>query len=41
MANTVEAKEKVDEKIQKAATEKQFEAARAELMRDKMLDEMN
>lgn len=41
MANTIEAKEKVDEKIQKAATEKQFEAARAELMRDKMLEEMN
>lgn len=41
MANTAEAKEKVDEKIQKAATEKQFEAARAELLRDKMLEEMN
>jgi hypothetical protein len=41
MANTLAAKEKVDEKIQKAATEKQFEAARAELMRDKMLEEMN
>ena len=37
MASTEEAKEKVEEKIEHIATEKQFEAARAELVRDKML----
>lgn len=36
MANTADAKAKVDEKLEKAATDKQFEIARAELMRDKI-----
>lgn len=37
MANTNEAKEKAEEKIEHIATEKQFEVARAELVRDKLL----
>lgn len=36
IANTEEAKEKVEEKIEHIATEKQFEAARAELVRDSL-----
>jgi len=36
MAKTDEAKEKVEEKIEKAASDKQFEVARAELVRDKL-----
>ncbi len=36
MANTDEAKEKVEEKIEHIASEKQFEIARAELVRDKL-----
>lgn len=36
MATSDEAMDKVDEKIQKAATEKQFEAKRAEIVRDKL-----
>lgn len=36
MAQSDEAKEKVEEKIQHIAEEKQFEAARAELVRDKL-----
>lgn len=36
MANTDEAKEKAEEKIEHFASEKQFEAARAELVRDKL-----
>lgn len=35
-AKSKEAKEKVDEKLEKAATDKQFEASRAELVRDKL-----
>lgn len=36
MATSDEAKEKVEDKIETAASEKQFEAARAELVRDKL-----
>jgi len=36
MANTAEAKEKAEEKIEHIASEKQFEIARAELVRDKL-----
>lgn len=36
MAQTDEAKSKIDEKIEHIATEKQFEAARAELVRDSL-----
>ena len=36
MANSEEAKEKAEEKIEKIASEKQFEMARAELVRDKL-----
>lgn len=36
MANSEEAKDKVEEKIEHAASEKQFEVARAELVRDKL-----
>lgn len=36
MANTDEAKEKAEEKIEHIASEKQFEAARATLVRDKL-----
>lgn len=36
IADTEEAKEKVEEKIEHIATEKQFEAARAELVRDSL-----
>lgn len=36
IAKTKEAKEKADEKIQHAAAEKQFEIARAQLVRDKL-----
>lgn len=38
LASTAEAKEKVDEKIEQAAADKQFEVARAELVRDKLTD---
>lgn len=38
MASSVEAKEKAEEKLDHIATEKQFEAARAELVRDKLID---
>lgn len=37
MANSEEAKEKVDDKIEHIASEKQFEIARAELVRDKLV----
>ena len=36
MAKSEEAKEKVEDKIEAAASEKQFEVARAELVRDKL-----
>lgn len=38
MANSEEAKEKAEEKIEHIATEKQFEADRAELVRDKLIN---
>jgi len=37
LANSEEAKEKIEEKIEHIASEKQFEAARAELVRDKLM----
>lgn len=37
LASTEEAKEKAEEKIEHIASEKQFEAARAELVRDKLM----
>lgn len=38
MASSDEAKEKAEEKLEHIAAEKQFEAARAELVRDKLID---